>query len=440
MLAAAAPEAKPEPVTGLPPVPKRPRKEPDLTVAAPRPEAPGVSLSVKAGPEIMLNVPAIARSEMASGLEKSTAAAASGLAIMAPADGEPTIAGLDSETAAPLPDAVEPAIPETAPLEPEVHPEELAANIPADQSAPAITEPAPPAAEASSATDSPAPAASAMPLVQLDPQPIATDSVLEPSAEPLSTAPAEAAAPTISLLPESGVGPESLPAAATTGPELNELMPPAPEPDLPAAELPPSVESLERELVNEIKDRRMAERNPLLPSLDVEPQEFVSNTDILRSDTASEQTPRRAENLPRKAPARTPTKLGAIDVVSDGRTDYDEKNSSVLFSDEVQLSTKRFRLRADKLTVKMKPGTQELESAVATGEVLVEMTPEKGEPAFAQAGKAIYNPVTGEIRLTDWPKIQESTKSHIATEAGTVMYLYTDGRMRTEGANRTIFQ
>lgn len=428
---------------GLPPAPKRAGKDPDLTVAAPRPEAPGVSLSVPAGPEIMLNVPAIATTELAAGAEKAPAPAGSGLAIMAPDGGEAELADLDSETAAPLPDAVEPAIPESAPLEPEVHPEELAGTIPQSEASPGVSEPATPAAETGAESENLAsaePAGPAMPVVQLAPEPIAADISLEPAVEPHSPALADAEPPALSLLPEPGPGPESVTVAATDGPQINELMPPAPEPDLPASDMPPTVEGLERELVNEIRERRMAERNPLLPSLDVEPQEFVSNTEMLHSDISSEQTPRRAENLPRKAPARTPTKLGAIDVVSDGRTDYDEKNSSVLFSDNVQLSTKRFRLRADKLTVKLRPGTQELESAVATGDVLVEMTPEKGEPAFAQAGKAIYYPATGEIRLTDWPKIQESTKSHIATEAGTVMYLYTNGGMRTEGANRTIFQ
>jgi hypothetical protein len=57
---------------------------------------------------------------------------------------------------------------------------------------------------------------------------------------------------------------------------------------------------------------------------------------------------------------------------------------------------------------------------------------------MASAGKAVYDLTTGEITLSDWPKIQGDSKSHASTSATTVMVLKADGRALTQGPNRTL--
>jgi hypothetical protein len=57
---------------------------------------------------------------------------------------------------------------------------------------------------------------------------------------------------------------------------------------------------------------------------------------------------------------------------------------------------------------------------------------------MASASRVGYRVKTGEISLSDWPKIQETGKSQTSTDPSTKMVRFADGRLRTDGSNRTI--
>jgi hypothetical protein len=54
--------------------------------------------------------------------------------------------------------------------------------------------------------------------------------------------------------------------------------------------------------------------------------------------------------------------------------------------------------------------------------------------------KAIYNAKEDAVTLIGWPQVTQGINTHIATEEGTRMILYRDGRLQTFGPSRTVIQ
>ena len=77
----------------------------------------------------------------------------------------------------------------------------------------------------------------------------------------------------------------------------------------------------------------------------------------------------------------------------------------------------------------------------AIGNVVIEMR-ENGQPTgySGLASHAVYHPEEGKITLSGWPKIRQQYKEHVAVTRDTKMVLYTDGRVKTMGRNRTVIR
>jgi lipopolysaccharide transport protein LptA len=149
--------------------------------------------------------------------------------------------------------------------------------------------------------------------------------------------------------------------------------------------------------------------------------------------------PANPEKMPDRLPDFDAPASGKIDVQSDRQADYDQANNKVIFTGKVELNSAAMRLRAERVEVFMKKGGGGMERVEATGNVLMRTQDTANGPGqMASAGRASYNLKTGEITLSDWPKIQETGKAHISTDPSTKMYMFTDGRLRTDGPNRTI--
>jgi hypothetical protein len=54
--------------------------------------------------------------------------------------------------------------------------------------------------------------------------------------------------------------------------------------------------------------------------------------------------------------------------------------------------------------------------------------------------RALYNAKQDAVTLTGWPQVTQGLNTHIATEEGTRMILYRDGRLQTFGPSRTIIE
>lgn len=156
-------------------------------------------------------------------------------------------------------------------------------------------------------------------------------------------------------------------------------------------------------------------------------------------EMSSDLTPRSPEAMPDRMPKFTAPDTGKIDIQSDRQADYDQANNRVTFTGKVELNSSALRLRADRVEVTMKKNGG-MDVIHATGNVL--MRTRDGDTGssgrIASAGTATYNVTTGQIVLEDWPKIQETGQALISTDPSTRMFIHTDGRLRTEGPNRTI--
>ena len=159
----------------------------------------------------------------------------------------------------------------------------------------------------------------------------------------------------------------------------------------------------------------------------------------LPMEISNDLMPARTDKMPDQLPSFNAASSGKIDVQSDRQADYDQANNKVIFTGKVELNSAAIRLRAERVEVFMKKGGGGMERVEAKGNVLMRtQETENGPGQMASAGRVSYNLKTGEITLSDWPKIQEAGKSHISTDSSTKMYMFTDGRLRTDGPNRTL--
>ncbi|MGI9244766.1 MAG: LptA/OstA family protein, partial [Verrucomicrobiales bacterium] len=133
--------------------------------------------------------------------------------------------------------------------------------------------------------------------------------------------------------------------------------------------------------------------------------------------------------------------LDEMVISSTSQTDFDLNDSEMTFSGNVQVKSPRFNLRADKFIVHLKGDRSGMSHGEAIGNVVIELR-ESGKPTgyTGLADRALYHPKEGKITLSGWPKIRQQYKEHVAVTRDTKMVLYTDGRVKTLGRNRTLIR
>jgi lipopolysaccharide transport protein LptA len=133
--------------------------------------------------------------------------------------------------------------------------------------------------------------------------------------------------------------------------------------------------------------------------------------------------------------------LDEMVISSTNQTDFDLNDSEMTFSGNVQVKSPRFNLRADKFIVHLKGDRSGMSFGEAIGDVVIDLR-EAGQPTgyTGLADNAIYDPGEGKITLSGWPKIRQQFKEHVAITRDTQMVLYTDGRVKTLGRNRTLIR
>ncbi|MEZ5299438.1 MAG: LptA/OstA family protein [Verrucomicrobiales bacterium] len=165
-----------------------------------------------------------------------------------------------------------------------------------------------------------------------------------------------------------------------------------------------------------------------------------------KADTPKPEAP--PESAPQTASASKPMPDPLSDdlpkeemnITANSQTDFDLNTKTVVFTGDVEVSTDRFRMTTEKLVVHMRDDQQGMEYAEAFGDVRIQMNADGATPGYRGTSKeATYRPDSGLLTLTGWPEITQAGKKHIATTAETKMMLYTDGRMKTSGRNRTVF-
>jgi lipopolysaccharide export system protein LptA len=120
---------------------------------------------------------------------------------------------------------------------------------------------------------------------------------------------------------------------------------------------------------------------------------------------------------------------------------FDNTAGVAVFITGVFVKDPQFNLYCDKLTVYMNKERKGIDHAEAEGHVVIvqDNVNEKGESqkSIGRSGRAVFRPDTGEATLTIWPQLQQGVNNHISTDEKTIMTLYRNGRLKTEGPNRT---
>jgi len=131
---------------------------------------------------------------------------------------------------------------------------------------------------------------------------------------------------------------------------------------------------------------------------------------------------------------------GAYDIAADAASNFDLKNERVVFTGHVSLKSKRFTVKADRLTVSIDPKENEMRHLLAHGNVHVEVNSEEKDGGYTgQAWEANFDPNTNIITLTGWPRIQGGGREHRALEPTTKMMLTTEKpRLTTQGRASTL--
>jgi lipopolysaccharide export system protein LptA len=178
---------------------------------------------------------------------------------------------------------------------------------------------------------------------------------------------------------------------------------------------------------------------------------------------------------------------GPTEITAKEEVDFDGNAHTAIFVGNVKVIDPDFTMTTDKLTVWM--NKQEdgggIKEAHADGSVIivhVNQSKEKGQTAEAGASprtspvantaptpmtfgngsvfaspsaspsatppvldtgrsqKAIYNAKQDAVTLIGWPQVTQGVNTHIATEEGTRMILYRDGRLQTFGPSRSVIE
>jgi len=136
---------------------------------------------------------------------------------------------------------------------------------------------------------------------------------------------------------------------------------------------------------------------------------------------------------------------GPTIVTASQEANFDSQNHVAVFVGNVQVQDPQFSMTCDKLTVQLNKDEGGMKQANADGNVFivsVKKSPTGGpdEKSTGKGDSAIYTTSDGRIALYGSPQIQQGGNTHISTEASTKMFLYKDGRLKTEGGSRTILQ
>ena len=121
---------------------------------------------------------------------------------------------------------------------------------------------------------------------------------------------------------------------------------------------------------------------------------------------------------------------------------FDNVTSVAEFEGSVVVKDPQFTMFCDKLRVTMSKDRKGLQLVEASGNVIIvqDNTDDTGKKvkATGRSGKAVYEPVSGDITLTTWPSVQHDINMQVATEQGTIMILNRNGKMTTKGGSRTV--
>jgi len=130
------------------------------------------------------------------------------------------------------------------------------------------------------------------------------------------------------------------------------------------------------------------------------------------------------------------------EITSKKQATFDNASNVAEFEGSVVVKDPQFTLFCDQLKVTLGKARKGLQLVEAFGNVIIvqENTDDAGKKvkSTGRSGKAVYEPISGDVTLTAWPSVQHDINMQVATEESTVMILNRGGKMTTKGGSRTV--
>jgi lipopolysaccharide transport protein LptA len=173
------------------------------------------------------------------------------------------------------------------------------------------------------------------------------------------------------------------------------------------------------------------------PAWSAPPSEKPTMSPELNSGSSEKRDPFGVKGVTKDRPKDAKT-----EITSKKQATFDNATSVAEFEGNVVVKDPQFTLFCDHLRVTLGKDRKGLQLVEAFGNVIIvqENTDDAGKKvkATGRSGKAVYEPVSGDVTLTTWPSVQHDINMQVATEEGTVMILNRGGKMTTKGGSRTV--
>jgi lipopolysaccharide export system protein LptA len=135
-------------------------------------------------------------------------------------------------------------------------------------------------------------------------------------------------------------------------------------------------------------------------------------------------------------------KNAKTEITATEQATFDNETSIAEFTGKVVVKDPQFTLFCDRLKVTLGKDRKGLQLVEAFDNVIVvqENTDEAGRPvkSIGRAGRAVFEPESGDVTLTVWPQVQHGINNQVATEQQTIMILNRNGRSKTTGGSKTV--
>jgi lipopolysaccharide transport protein LptA len=161
------------------------------------------------------------------------------------------------------------------------------------------------------------------------------------------------------------------------------------------------------------------------------------NPELSGSSSTEKKDPFGVKGLTKDRPKDAKT-----EITSKKQATFDNATSVAEFEGSVVVKDPQFTMFCDQLRVTLGKDRKGLQLVEAFGNVIIiqDNTDDTGKKvkATGRSGKAVYEPVSGDVTLTVWPSVQHDINMQVATEQGTIMILNRGGKMTTKGGSRTV--
>ncbi len=138
---------------------------------------------------------------------------------------------------------------------------------------------------------------------------------------------------------------------------------------------------------------------------------------------------------PKKGPSKT-------EVTAEDEATFNNNTNIGEFFGHVTVKNDQFNLFCNHLIITLRKDRRGLQHGEAIGDVVITQenvdTDGNVTRSIGRAGRANYDPVTGDVLLTEWPQLQQGINNHIAIDKHTRMTLNKDGQSTTIGHSKTV--